>query len=105
MDLQDFGFNLVQIEAAVRDGMPRLKELARIVTAETMNDGSETSLEYALLAMTVIEHYLWSLRYALTLPHTREKFGAKMDLEIAQLEEGKEKAWASVRANILARGY
>ena len=52
----------MQIEVAVRDRIPRLKELAQIVTGETMNDGSETALKYALLAKAVIDHYPWSLR-------------------------------------------
>ncbi len=105
MDLREFGFDFVQIEVAVREGMPRLKELAQIVTSETMNDGSDISLEYALLAMTVLEHYLWSLRFALQQTSVREKFGETMEAEMARLSAGKEKAWASVRANILARGY
>lgn len=57
-----------EISMAGLEGMTRLEQLAPLVTLENVHDGSQTSLEYARLAVDIFDEYLESIDFLLASP-------------------------------------
>lgn len=92
-----------EFSAAGKDREARLARLSAQVVAKNMYDGSPTSLEYALLAVEILDEYLKSIDFLLAsplLPALAPGDKEKLEAHQAQFRGRREKAQRAVEINL-----
>ena len=92
-----------EISDAGKEREARLARLSTQVTAENMNDGSATSLEFARLAVETLDEYLRSIDFLLASPLVPALALAdkeKLEAHQADFRVRREKAQRAVDINL-----